>query len=180
MITTKIKHIGAVALLSSTLFFTACTPEKQAFVSGATVGVVAASVYSYPYYYNRPYYYHGGRYYYGGYYHGGYYHYHGHRFHSGHYYHNGYRYYNGHRYRAQVGRHGYYANRSQYNNRSYYRGQTRKVNHRQTVQRTAHTHARTNLNRNYRTNRQNVQRSPRGSNKQTRQVHKRSVTRSQY
>jgi len=78
MIKTKIKHISAVALLSSTLFFTACTPEEQAFVTGATVGVVAASVYSYPYYYNRPYYYYGGRYYYGGYYHGGYYHYHGH------------------------------------------------------------------------------------------------------
>jgi hypothetical protein len=98
MIRKKLKHLTVIGALSSTLLFTACTPQEQAFATGLGVGVVAASVYSYPYYYNQPYYYYGGRYYYGGYYRGGYYHYHGRRYRSGHYYHGGYRYYNGRRY----------------------------------------------------------------------------------
>ena len=72
----KFKKIGVIAALSSALIFSACTPEEQAFASGAAVGgtAVALSSYNYPHYYNQPYYYHGGRYYYGGYYRNGYYH----------------------------------------------------------------------------------------------------------
>jgi len=112
-----IKHAAAAGALFLALMQTGCTPEEQAFATGAAVGGVAGvalASYDHPYYYDRPYYYYRGRYYYGGHYHNGYYHYHGHRYHGGHYYYNGYRYYNGRRYRAQPGHYGYYRNASEY------------------------------------------------------------------
>lgn len=121
MIRTNLKLIGAASILTSTLIFNACTPQERAFATGAGVGVVAASVFSYPHYYDRPYYYYDSRYYYGGYYRDGFYHYKGQRFRNGHYYHSGYRYHHGHRYRARVGEYGYYQNRKQYDNRYRYR-----------------------------------------------------------
>ncbi|MDQ1325896.1 MAG: hypothetical protein QG564_1020 [Campylobacterota bacterium] len=86
----NIKHLGAIGVISSMLFFSGCTPEEQAFASGAAVGAVAGTIigsYDSPRYYDRPYYYYGGRYYYGGHYRNGYYHYKGRRLHGGHYYH---------------------------------------------------------------------------------------------
>ncbi len=127
MISRKLKHLGAIGVLSSALIFSGCTPEEQAFGTGAAVGVatgVILSSYSYPHYYGYPYYYYGGRYYYGGYYRNGYYYYRGRRYYGGHYYYHGYRYYNGRRYRAQPGRYGYYRNKNEYTryrNRNYNR-----------------------------------------------------------
>ena len=120
---TKFKKLGMIAAISSTLIFTACTPEEQAMATGVAVGAgaVALSSYNYPRYYNQPYYYHGGRYYYGGHYSGGYYHYRGQRYRGGHYYNSGYRHYNGQRYRATSGRYGHYNSRSHYRGSSHYR-----------------------------------------------------------
>ncbi|HEY9191071.1 MAG TPA: hypothetical protein VIM88_09430, partial [Sulfurovum sp.] len=90
MLSRKLKLLGAMGIVTSALVFNACTPQERAFASGVGVGVVAASVFSYPRYYDRPYYYYDGMYYYGGVYRDGYYIYKGKRFRNGHYYHNGY------------------------------------------------------------------------------------------
>jgi hypothetical protein len=116
-----LKLIGAASVLASALIFNACNRQERAFATGVGVGVVAASVYSYPRYYGHPYYFYDGRYYYGGYYRDGIYYYKGERFRNGHYYHSGYRYHHGQRYRARVGQYGYYQNRKQYDNRHRYR-----------------------------------------------------------
>ena len=124
MVRTKLKLMGAISILSSTLIFNACTPQEQTFATGVGVGVVAASIfYSSPQYYDRPYYYYNNMYYYGGVYRDGYYIYRGQRFRNGHYYHSGYRYYDGRRYPVQVGTYGYYQNQEQYRNRDRYRKQ---------------------------------------------------------
>ena len=119
MVRRRLKLIGAISIISSALIINACTPQERTFASGVGVGVIAASVFSYPHYYDRPYYYYSGRYYYGGYYRDGYYFYKGQRFRDGYYYHNGYRYHNKRRYRARVGHYGYYENREQYNYHRY-------------------------------------------------------------
>ncbi|MFT7879797.1 MAG: hypothetical protein ABXS91_05310 [Sulfurimonas sp.] len=114
------KKLGLIAALSSTMLFnTGCTPQEEAFVTGAATGVVVGSIISSdrPRYYNRPYYYYHGRYYYGGRYTNGYYYYKGRKYYGGHYYHRGYRYHNGKRYRAVRGKYGYYKSRRDYERR---------------------------------------------------------------
>jgi len=129
MLSKKMRKLTLLGLLASTPFLTACTPEEQAFVTGAAVGGVVGAVLvdDHPRYYDRPFYYYRGRYYYGGRYYRGYYYYRGHRYYGGHYYHKGYRYYNGRRYKAKVGRYGYYRNRHEYER--YHTRNTRNTHH---------------------------------------------------
>ena len=128
MLQGKLKKMTLAGAFVSALLLNGCTPEEQAFATGAAVGALGtAVVYSYPYYYDRPYYYYHGHYYYGGHYHHGYYYHHGHRYYGGHYYNNGYRYYNGRRYRAEVGRYGYYRSREEY--RHYRNGRNNRYRH---------------------------------------------------
>jgi len=96
----KIKYLGAIVLLSSIFFVTACVPYNDGYsynnsnygygtpiISRTTIGI-----YDYPRYLDKPYYFYNNRYYYGGNYRNGYYYYQGHRYRHGHYYHRGYRY----------------------------------------------------------------------------------------
>ena len=58
MILKKFKKLGLIAVLSSALMFTACTPEEEALASGVAVGAVAGddvSSYNDPHEYNQPY-----------------------------------------------------------------------------------------------------------------------------
>ncbi len=117
----KNKHLGLIAIASTTLLFSGCVQQPDTFYnnqngyynSAPRVNVALVS-YPYPYYYDRPFYFFNGIYYYGGYYRDGFYHYGHRRFRHGHYYHRGNRYYNGRRYVARSGQYGYYKNRGQY------------------------------------------------------------------
>lgn len=48
MVRTKLKFIGAISIISSAFIFNACTSQDQALPTGVGIGVVAASVYSFP------------------------------------------------------------------------------------------------------------------------------------
>ena len=55
----QIKHAAAAGVLLSALLLTGCTPQEQAFATGAAVGGIAGAAlasYEHPYYYDRPYY----------------------------------------------------------------------------------------------------------------------------
>jgi len=123
----KIKHLGLLAIASSTFLFSGCIyvedtfPEQNGYYNDSPRVNISLISYSYPYYYDRPFYYLGGRYYYGGFFRDGFYHYGNRRFRHGHYYSRGYRYYNGRRFRAENGRYGYYRNRDYYQRRHHYR-----------------------------------------------------------
>ena len=108
--------LTVTAVAAALLIQQGCTPEEQAFATGAAMGGIVGGMvmYDYPYYYDRPYYYYHGRYYYGGYYRHGCYFFRGYRYCGGHYYHDGWRYHNGRRYRARVGQYGYYPSRRVY------------------------------------------------------------------
>lgn len=97
----KMKYIGAMALVSTTLLFTGCVPYNDygyGYNNGyygygnPVISSTYIGIYDYPRYLDRPYYFYNNRYYYGGYYRNGYYYYRGHRYRHGHYYHRGYRY----------------------------------------------------------------------------------------
>ena len=65
MLRKRLKSIGAIAALSSSLLFNNCVANEQDFAAGVAVGALVGSVlgvYDSPRYYDKPYYYYGGRY----------------------------------------------------------------------------------------------------------------------
>ncbi|MDY0195910.1 MAG: hypothetical protein WC253_05515 [Sulfurovaceae bacterium] len=85
----QVKHLGAISIIASMLFFTGCTRTERALATGAVIGATAAVIigsYNYPRYRDRPYYYYNDRYYYGGTYRDGYYYYQDRRLYGGRYY----------------------------------------------------------------------------------------------
>ena len=127
----KIKHLGLLAIASSTFLFSGCIyvedtfPDQNRYYNDTLRVNVSLVSYAYPYYYDRPFYYLGGQYYYGGFYRNGFYHYGDRRFRHGYYYSHGYRYNNGRRYRAINGRYGYYENRNYFERSRHYRHRER-------------------------------------------------------
>lgn len=128
----KIKHLGLLALASTTFLFSGCVyvedtfPEQDKYYNDSARVNLSLVSYDYPYYYDRPFYYLAGIYYYGGFYCNGFYHYGDRRFRHGHYYSHGHRYYKGRRYRAHNGRYGYYKSRNAFEHLHGYRKMPRR------------------------------------------------------